>query len=230
MTQNRRTHASPVAFLLDVDNTLIDSDAIIDDFRQHLTTALGNSVQAAYWKIFEKRKAELGYADYLGSLQEFRCGNPRDLDFLKLSMFLLAYRFDERVFPRALDLVAYLRTRAEVAIVSNGDVAFQPHKIKRAGLFDAVAGNVLVYIHKEHDLEDVERRIPANRYVMIDDEPRELAAAKTRWHDRVTTIFVRQGRHAHDPKHVDQYLEPDLAVERIGDLLASDYRPVLERF
>jgi hypothetical protein len=224
------THASPIAFLLDVDNTLIDSDAIVDDFRRHLTDALGERAQAEYWKIFEERQEELGYADYLGALQTFRCQNPRDLDFLKLSMFLLDYSFEERLFPKALDLVEYLQSRGPVAIVSNGDVVFQPHKINSSGLFKAVEGNVLVYIHKEHDLVDVEQRIPAHRYVMIDDEPRVLAAAKKRWRDRATTIFARQGRHAHDPKHVKPYPTPDITVERLGDLLGSDYRRHLENF
>jgi FMN phosphatase YigB (HAD superfamily) len=219
----------PVVFLLDVDNTLIDSDAIIDDFRRHLTTALSERGQAHYWKIFESLQNELGYADYLGALQRYRCENPRDLDFLKLSMFLLDYQFVERLFPKALDVVQYLKTRGPVAIVSNGDVVFQPHKIEIAGLFDAVEGRVLIYIHKEHDLDDVEERYPAHRYVLIDDEPRELAAAKKRWHDRAYTVFVRQGRHAHDSKHVEPYPEPDLMVERIGDLLESDVRHALER-
>jgi hypothetical protein len=160
------------------------------------------AAQAEYWKIFEERHEELGYADYLGALQTFRCQNPRDLDFLKLSMFLLDYSFEERLFPRALDLVGYLKSRGHIAIVSNGDVVFQPHKIESSGLFTAIEGNVLVYIHKEHDLVDVEQRIPAHHYVMIDDEPRVLAAAKKRWRDRATTIFACQGRHAHDPKNV----------------------------
>jgi beta-phosphoglucomutase-like phosphatase (HAD superfamily) len=220
--------SSPVAYLLDVDNTLIDSDAIVDDFRRHLSNALGERAQAEYWRIFEGRQEELGYADYLGSLQTFRCQNPRDLDFLKLSMFLLDYPFEKRLFPKALDLVAYLRSQGPVAIVSNGDVVFQPHKIESSGLFAAVDGNVLVYIHKEQDLADVEQRLPAHHYVMIDDEPRELAAAKKRWRDRTTTIFARQGRHAHDPKRVQPYPMPDIKVERIGDLLASEYRHHLE--
>jgi FMN phosphatase YigB (HAD superfamily) len=220
---------APVAFLLDVDNTLLDSDAVIADFRRHLSGALGEAAQQTYWKIFEERQQELGYADYLGALQRFRAENPRDLDFLKLSMFLLDYRFAERIYPKALDVVGFLKTRGTVAIVSNGDVVFQPHKIEQAGLFDAVDGNVLIYIHKEYDLEDVEARIPADRFVFVDDEPRELTAAKRRWRDRATTIFVRQGSHAHDPKHVDPYPAADLTIERIGELLESDARHVLER-
>jgi len=223
------TKHAPVAFLLDVDNTLLNSDAVIEDFRRHLTGALGEAAQKKYWRIFEERQKDLGYADYLGALQHFRCENPRDLDFLKLSMFLLNYQFAERLYPQALDVVGFLKTRGTTAIVSNGDVVFQPHKIQRAGLFDAVDGNVLIYIHKDDDWEDVERRIPAPRYVLIDDEPRELSAAKRRWHERVTTIFVRQGSHAHDPQHVDPYPPADLTIEHIGDLLEPDYRHTLER-
>lgn len=212
----------PVAFLLDVDNTLLDSDAVIADFRRHLSGALGEAAQKKYWTIFDERQQALGYADYLGALQRFRSENPRDLDFLKLSMFLLDYRFAERLYPRALDVVGFLKTRGTTAIVSNGDVVFQPHKIERSGLFDAVEGNVLVYIKKEADWEDVEERIPASRYVLVDDEPRELAAAKRHWRDRATTIFVRQGSHAHDPEHVDQYPPADITIERVGELLEAE--------
>jgi hypothetical protein len=214
--------SAPVAYLLDVDNTLIDSDGIVDDFRQHLATVFDDASQAHYWKIFECLQSELGYADYLGALQRYRCEKPRDLNFLKLSLFLLDYPFAARVLPKALDVVYFLRTKGPVAIVSNGDVVLQPRKIERSGLFEAVQGNVLVYIHKEHDLEDVERYVPAHRYVFLDDEPKELAAAKQRWRDRATTVFVRQGRHAHDSKHVRPYVTPDYTVDHISDVLHSD--------
>jgi hypothetical protein len=222
------TDSSQLAFLFDVDNTLLDSDRVIDDLRQHLTTALGEDAQKHYWKIFEDLQNDLGYADYLGAIQRYRCENPRDPNFLKLSLFLLDYPFRERLFPRALDLVASCAKLGLVTIVSDGDVVFQPQKIENSGLLEAVGGRVLVYIHKEKDLPDVERHFPARHYVILDDKPRVLQAAKKHWRDRVTTIFVRQGRYAHDPEHVQPFIEPDLTVERIGDLLAPDVLPFFE--
>jgi hypothetical protein len=223
------TESSPVVFLFDVDNTLLDNDRVIDDLRQHLASAFAANEQAHYWKIFDALQAELGYADYLGALQRFRCENPRDPDFLKLSLFLLDYPFAERLLPKALDVVGICRKSGLVVIVSDGDVVFQPHKIERSGLREAVEGRLLVYIHKERDLPDVERHFPAGHYVIVDDKPRILAAAKRTWKDRVTTIFVRQGRHAHDPRNVQPFPEPDLAVDRIGDLLLPNYRQFFDR-
>jgi hypothetical protein len=222
------TSPSPVVFLFDVDNTLLDSDRVIDDLRRHLAIALGEEDQSHYWRIFDALHEKLGYADYLGALQQYRCENPLDPSFLKLSLFLLDYPFCERLLPKALDVVGYCAKFGPVAIVSDGDVVFQPRKIERSGLFEAVGGRVLVYIHKEDDLADVERHFPARHYVIFDDKPRVLDGAKRTWKDRVTTIFVRQGRYAHDPRHVQPFSEPDLAVDRIGDLLSSDYRRFFE--
>jgi FMN phosphatase YigB (HAD superfamily) len=223
-------HSSPVAYLLDVDNTLLDSDRVIDDLRRHLSLEFSADDQQHYWAIFNELQEELGYADYLGALQRYRCESPGQQHFLKLSLYLLNYPFAERLFPKALDLVAHLKKRGLVTIVSDGDVVFQPLKIHSAGLFEAVEGRVLVYIHKEHELHEIERHFPAHHYVVIEDKPRVLTAAKKLWKDRATTIFVRQGRHAHDPKNVKAYPDPDLMVERIGDLLSPDYRHLFDRF
>jgi FMN phosphatase YigB (HAD superfamily) len=223
-------HSSPVAYLFDVDNTLLDSDRVVDDLRRHLSLEFSADDQQHYWKIFEERQDEHGYADYLGALQRFRCEKPSEQEFLKLSLYLLNYPFADRLFPKALDVIAYPKQRGLVTIVSNGDVVFQPRKIDASGLFEAVESRVLVYIHKEKDLHHVEHHFPAHHYVVIEDKPRVLAAAKKVWKDRATTIFVRQGRYAHDPKNVKPFPDPDLTVERIGDLLNPDYSQMFDRF
>jgi len=222
------TEPATVVFLLDVDNTLLDNDAVVADMRQHLTSAFGRERQEDYWKIFEALRSELGYADYLGALQRYRIKNPRDPHFLQLSYFLLEYPFPDRLFPHALDVVARLRTWGPTVILSDGDVVFQPRKIQRSGLFDAVAGHVLIYIHKEHELDDVEKHYPARHYVLVDDKLRILAAVKKSWGSRLTTVFVRQGHYAHDSKAIAGYPPADITVECIGDLLQYDLRALTE--
>jgi hypothetical protein len=224
------SESSPVAFLFDVDDTLLDNDRIIDDLRRHLAGVFTDEQQAHYWKIFDELHQELGYADYLGALQRYRCENPRDFAFLKLSLFLMNYPFAERLLPKALDVLGYCGQFGLVTIVSDGDVVFQPRKIERAGLCEAVDGRVLIYIHKERDFPDVEWHCPAQHYVMFEDKPKILAAAKAEWRERVTTIFTRQGRHARDPQNVRPFPTPDLTLERIGDLLSPEYRGFFDRF
>jgi FMN phosphatase YigB (HAD superfamily) len=205
-------------FLLDVDNTLLDNDAVIADLRRHLVEAFGPDCDRRYWEIFEQLRAELGYADYLGALQRYRIEHPRETHVLRISLFLLHYPFASRVYPGAIDAIRALRARGRTAILSDGDVVFQPRKIERSGLWEAVAGEVLIYIHKEQMLDDVERRYPARRYVVVDDKLRILAAMKKVWGDRLTTVFVRQGHYAHDPEHLDGFPAADVTVDRIAEL------------
>jgi FMN phosphatase YigB (HAD superfamily) len=207
------------AYLFDVDNTLLDNDRIADDLREHLTEAFGADRQQRYWDEFERLRAELGYADYLGALQRFRLAYPHDTHLLAMSDWLVEYPFRERLYPRALDVVARARSRGAAAIVSDGDVVFQPRKIRRSGLWDAFGGHVLVYVHKERELAEIERRYPAERYVFVDDKVRILAAIKEAWGGRVTTVFPRQGHYAKDAGLVARYRPPDVTVEAIGDLL-----------
>jgi FMN phosphatase YigB (HAD superfamily) len=216
------TPPAPVVILLDVDNTLLDNDAIERDLRQHLTDAFGAACQGRYWEIFEQLRARLGYADYLGSLQQYRLERPLEPEVLKISLFLLNYPFASRLYPRALDVVAKLQQYGRVVILTDGDVVFQPRKIEQSGLWAAVSGHVLIYVHKEEMLEDVERRYPAERYVMVDDKLRILTAIKRVWHERVTTVFPRQGHYASDASAVAGFPAPDLTIERIGDLLDRD--------
>jgi FMN phosphatase YigB (HAD superfamily) len=206
-------------FLIDVDNTLLDNDSVIDDLRRHLIEAFGPDCDRRYWEIFEQLRTELGYADYLGALQRYRAERPREIHVLQISLFLLHYPFANRVYPGAFDAIRALKARGRTAILSDGDVVFQPRKIERSGLWAAVDGEVLVYIHKEQMLDDVERRYPAQRYVMVDDKLRILSAMKKVWGDRLTTVFVRQGHYAADPAQVDPYPPADVTINRIGDVV-----------
>src|ERR1700674_1983720 len=179
--------SADVAFLFDVDNTLVDNDAVIEDLRHHLIDSFGADRERRYWEILEELRRELGYADYLGALQRYRVERPREPHLLQVSLYLLHYPFAERVYPRAFDVIRRLRESGAVAILTDGDVVFQPRKVERSGLWEAVGGEVLIYIHKEQMLDDVERRYPARRYVMVDDKLRVLAAMKQVWRERLTT-------------------------------------------
>ncbi len=212
----------PVVFLIDVDNTLLDNDRVVADLMRYLEGEVGHERQQRYWAIFEELRSELGYADYLGALQRYRVEHPRDPHLLTVSHFLVNYPFANRLFPNSLDVIEHLRTWGPTVILSDGDVVFQPRKVERSGLFEAVERNVLIYIHKEVELEDVERRYPAERYVLIDDKLRILAAVKKTWGSRVTTVFPRQGHYATDPKALEGHPPADLTIERIGDLLDHD--------
>ena len=208
-----------LVFLLDVDNTLLDNDAVIEDLRRHLIAAFGAEAQQRYWQIFEDLRRELGYADYLGALQRYRVEHPRETRLLGISIYLLHYPFASRLYPGALQAIAHLRTRGPAVILSDGDVVFQPRKVERSGLWAAVQGDVLIYIHKEKMLDDVERRYPAKRYVMVDDKVHILAAMKATWGDRLTTVFVRQGHYAHDAELVAKNPPADVTSDAIGDLM-----------
>ena len=211
-----------VVFLLDCDNTLLDNDRVNDDLREHLASEFGAENCDRYWKIFEALREELGYADYLGALQRYRLGAMNDPRVLQMSAFLVDYPFADRLYPRALAVLEHLRRWGRTVIFSDGDVVFQPRKIQRSGLWQAVEGRVLIYIHKEQMLDDVVQRYPARHYVMVDDKLRILAAMKAIWHDRLTTVFPRQGHYAFDPKIVATQPPADLTVERIGDLIDRD--------
>jgi FMN phosphatase YigB (HAD superfamily) len=219
--------ASQVVFLLDVDNTLLDNDKVARDLRRHLTLAFGAERQERYWVLLEELWAQLGYADYLGALQRYRIENPHDPHLLEISSYLVDYPFANRLFPAALDVIEHLGAWGPTVLLSDGDVVFQPRKVERSGLFEAVEGRVLIYIHKEKELEDVERRYPAGHYVLVDDKLRILTAAKKVWGSRVTTVLPRQGRYARDPKELAAYPPPDLTIERVGDLLNLDLEGLL---
>jgi FMN phosphatase YigB (HAD superfamily) len=210
-----------LTYLIDVDDTLLDNDVVVEDLKRHLVEVAGADGMQRYWDIFEDLFRELGYADYLGAFQRFRIERPRDEHLWRASLFLLQYPFAERLYPGALEALSGLRRRAPVVILSDGDAVAQPNKIERSGLWRAVDGNVLIYVHKEEMLDDVERRYPARRYVMVDDKIRILAAMKASWGERLTTVFVRQGHYALDPSVVGRYPKADITVDRIGDLVGA---------
>jgi len=208
-----------VVFLFDVDNTLLDNDRVTEDLKRHLALQVGQERQQCYWEFFEQLRSELGYADYLGALQRYRIAYPRDPGLLTVSHFLVNYPFATRLYPDSLDAVEHVKQWGKAVVLSDGDVVFQPLKIERSGIWEAVAGNVLIYIHKEHELDDVEKRFPAARYVLIDDKLRVLTAVKKIWGAKVTTVFPRQGHYAHDAKALADFPPADINIDRIGDLL-----------
>ena len=216
-----------VVFLLDVDNTLLDNDGVQNDLRTHLEQEFGASSSDQYWEIFEQLRSELGYADYLGALQRYRLRQEgmgsHDPRLLLMSSFLVDYPFAQRLYPHALEVIAHLDHFGQTVILSDGDVVFQPRKVQRSGLWHAVDGRVLIYIHKEQVLDDVQRRFPAQHYVAVDDKLRILAAMKHILRQRLTTVFPRQGHYALDPNNLATYPVADLSIERIGDLLQYEF-------
>ncbi|MGX9428052.1 MULTISPECIES: HAD family hydrolase [Bradyrhizobium] len=211
-----------VVFLVDVDNTLLDNDHIQADIKAHLERQYGAACRDRYWAILDDLFVELGYRDYLGALQRYRVEHPQDMHLLSMSSFLVDYPFANRLYPGSLDVLERLRQWGPTVLLTDGDVVFQPRKVERSGLSEAVNSHVLIYIHKELALDDVESRYPALHYVLVDDKPRILAAVKEAWGGRVTTVFPRQGQYAHDAKALASFATPDVTVDRIGDLLDYD--------
>lgn len=211
-----------VVFLFDVDNTLLDNDHVTRDLQRYLQRTFGTDSEQRYWAIFEQLRAELGYADYLGALQRYRVEQPRDPHLLRASSFLIDYPFANRLYPGSLDAIEHVQRWGPAVILTDGDVVFQPRKVERSGLLDAVDQQVLIYIHKEQMLDDVEARFPAEHYVVIDDKVRILSAMKSAWGDRCTTVFPRQGHYALDEHEVARYPTPDITLARIGDLVSCE--------
>jgi FMN phosphatase YigB (HAD superfamily) len=211
-----------IVFLFDVDNTLLDNDRVTAHLGRHLEQTFGPAARERYFAIFEELRRELGYADYLGTLQRYRIENPHDVKLLQTSSFLVDYPFATRLYPLSLDVVEHVRQWGTPVVLSDGDVVFQPRKVERSGLWEAFEGRILIYIHKEEELADVEAKYPADHYVMIDDKLRLLTAIKKVWGNRVTTIFPRQGHYAFDEKVLASYPPADVTIERIGDLMEMD--------
>jgi FMN phosphatase YigB (HAD superfamily) len=211
-----------VVFLFDVDNTLLDNDQVQRDLSDHLAAEFGHEARDRYWTLFEDLRSTLGYADYLGTLQRYRLEALHNPKVLNIANWLADYPFADRLYPHALDVVRHMQTWGPAVILSDGDAAFQPRKVCRSGLWQAFSDNVLIYVHKEQALDDVERLYPARRYVMVDDKLRILEALKQQWQDRVTTVFPRQGHYALDPEQHRKHRPADIAIEAIADLLKID--------
>ena len=217
-----------IVTLFDVDNTLLDNDRVAGDLRKFLTKEVGQQRQERYWAIFEELRAELGYADYLGALQRYRVEHPRESHLLMVSYYLVNYPFANRLYPNSLDAVEHTQQWGKAVILSDGDVVFQPRKIERSGLLEAVDRNILIYIHKEQELKDVEDRYPADHYVLVDDKLRILTEIKKVWKSRVTTIFPKQGHYANDSSTTAKYPPADISMDRIGDLIQYNLDAVLK--
>jgi hypothetical protein len=217
-----------IVFLFDVDNTLLDNDAVQSDLKVHLVSQFGAQARDRYWTILEELRSELGYVDYLGALERFRLDEMHRPDVLRMSGWLVDYPFATRLYPGAVDAVRHVKQWGKAVILSDGDAVFQPRKVERSGLWREVDDNVLIYIHKEQELGDVERLYPADHYVLIDDKLRILAAVKSIWRERVTTIFVKQGHYALDAKALAEYPQADAVVDKIGDLMSVDLAKLLD--
>ena len=222
------TREHDVVFLFDVDFTLLDNGHVERDLREHLSRWLSAKARDRYFEIFEQIRHDVGYADFLGALERYRIENLHDTRVLKMSIWLVDYPFAQRLYPDSVDVVEHVRRWGPAVILSDGDAVFQPRKVERSGLWDAFQGHVLIYIHKETMLEDVEKLYPANHYVMVDDKLRLLAAIKQFWGKRVTTVFVKQGHYANDPEILARYPPADIQVDRIGDLLNYDLAAFLK--
>lgn len=218
-SSRRKTRRTPLVFLFDVDNTLLDNDRIVADFNACLKRQLGATLATCYWSLFEALRSELGYADYLGALQSLRRAYPLAPGLLAVSHFLVDYPFAKRLYSRSLDVIARFKRWAPVVLLSDGDIVFQPRKVAVSRLHKAVDGKVLIYVHKEHELSDVALRFPTDHYVVVDDKLPILAAIKEIWQSQVTTVFVRQAHYARACKITANCRPADLAVKQIADLL-----------
>jgi FMN phosphatase YigB (HAD superfamily) len=214
------TTTSNTVFLLDVDNTLLDNDRFAAELRARLTYQFGQAECVRYWSLYEQLRDTVGYADYLGALQHFRRENDDRPGLLAMSAWLLNYPFENLLFANALETIGQLNQLGRTAILSDGDIVFQPHKIDSAGLYGAVDGHVLIFVHKEHALDAVQTRYPASHYVMVDDKPQLLAAMKNHLGDRLSTVFVRQGHYAAQADLAALQPAPDYSIAAIGDLPA----------
>jgi len=217
-----------VVTFFDVDNTLLDNDAVHRDLSEHLERQFGAERRDRYWAIFEALRNELGYADYLGALQRYRSEAPNDTRLLLMSGFLMDYPFAGRLYPGALGAIEHCRRLGPTVILSDGDVVFQPRKVQRSGLWEAVQGRVLIYIHKEQMLQQISQLYPAQHYIMVDDKLRILTAMKAQWGAALTTVFPRQGHYALDPKLTASYPPADLSIEGIGDLVNIKLHDILK--
>lgn len=223
------TQMADTVFLFDVDNTLLDNDRVQADVGVHLAKYYGEQTRDRFWEIFEDLRSELGYADYLGALERYRLEAMHDPTLLRMASWLVDYPFHDRLYPNAIAVVKKAQLAGTTVILSDGDAVFQPRKVERSGLWPVFGDNVLIYVHKELELADVENHFPARHYVMIDDKLRILDAIKRVWGDRVTTVFPRQGHYATDPSIAAEFPPADITIDRIGDLLEHDLAALVGR-
>ncbi len=214
--------AGEVVFLLDVDNTLLDDDRFAADVEAEIERALGRDACLRYRAACRASREAHGHVDYLGALQVLLGDAPAaDPALLALPDFLLDYPFATCVYPGSAAALAHLATLGLPVLLSAGDLVLQPRRIRRAGLWGAVQGRVLLGLHREDMLDAVEQAYPARHYVVVDDEPAQLQAARRKLGGRVTTVFVHQGRHAGEAD-LEHLQPPDLSLARVGELVGLD--------
>lgn len=215
-----------IMFLFDVDNTLFDNDRFNDDLDARLKRDFGVDGRERYRKHYEALRDELGYADYLGAVQRLRDEYDDDPKLLQLAEFILDYPFADSLYLHALDAIAHLRSHGMPVILSDGDMVLQPRKVMRSGLWEAMVGQVSITLHKQHQTDDVQRRWPAEHYVMIEDKPLLLAEMKRKMDAQLTTVFVQQGHYAAEQQLSKNDPTPDITLGCIGDLrslVAQDF-------
>lgn len=220
-----------IVVLLDLDNTLLDNDRVQVDLDQYLETTYGSTARTRYRALFEELRGSLGYADYLGALQRYRLEELHDPRVLRMANWLMDYPFADRLYPYAMQAIQHATLFGTPVMLSDGDAAFQPRKVERSGLWHAFDENILIFVHKEECLDDVERLYPAKHYVLVDDKLRILDVVKKYWGNRVTTVFPRQGHYAYDPEILAAYppaKTADITIERIGDFLNYDGPKLLQ--
>ncbi len=218
------TSNSDMVFLFDVDNTLLDHDRVKQDLGALLDSRIFDGASEHYWSAYEAIRAETGQADFLASFQRCWIDSECNPHWLPAADLMLDYPYSDRLYPGALHVLEHVSRFAMVAIVSDGDAVLQPRKIRRAGLWQAVDGRVLIYQNKQQRLADIAHRFPAQHYVMIDDKPDVLVHMKSAWSSRLTTVFPRQGHYAHDQEHRHDQPEPDISIDHIGDMLKLDIK------
>ena len=212
--------ADKLVFLVDVDNTLLDNDRFQDELKAHIERIAGAAARDRYWAIQEHLFRTLGYRDYLGAFQTYRLERPDDEAAIWLSAFVTDFPYATLLYPGALAVLTRMRGLGRTVLLTDGDAVFQPRKLDRSGLAEAVGRHeVMICVHKDEELDSIARRCPAERYVLVDDKVRILSAFKAAWGGRVTTVFPRQGQFARDAAVLAANPPADISVERIEDLL-----------
>ena len=210
-----------LVFLIDVDNTLIDNDNVKNDLDAHLRVEIGPALTDRFWELYEQAREQSGVVNIPLALAWLREKTPLSVldqqTYLHIHSLFDNYPFFKALYPHTLETLQYLRTLGLTVIVSDGDMFFQAEKIHHSHLAEAVEGRVLIYTHKQQHLHEIMQQYPADHYAMIDDKPQILADAKSIMGDRLTTVFVQQGKYAAGQKLAN--FTPDISVLHIADLM-----------
>ncbi len=204
-----------LVFLLDVDNTLLDNDALKAEIGSRIQMLVGVELARRFWVVYEQVRQQAEFVDYPATLDRFINQYGDASQPVQLRQIFESLPFASFLFPDVIETLRHLRSLGTVAILSDGDQVFQPLKIRKSGLEEAVGGNVLIYVHKERELQRVFAQYPADHYVMVDDKPRILSALEEECPSRFTTVFVLQGHYAREGEYEPV---PDIVVHHFADL------------